>query len=304
MNPQQKQFNGGPGRGIAQWTEKERWATLEQFAKRNGFDKWKLNTQLLFIWHEMTNGGEGLALKELRKTNTVAEATVAFEKYYERAGVEAHKERIDMANDVAEVFNDVKEEIKEEMPQENNNTEQNKEEEQENKEDDSDDENDDKEDKNENRGRSGSEIKEQLENKYNGESGRLGGDELDKLGERYGDHKLYKDAVEGFRNMAEAFEKDMGKPLELTDSYRDYEAQVQCREDKGSLCAMPGTSNHGWGMAIDFASGINDFDSKEHKWMKENAPKFGWSHPDWAQRNGSKPEPWHWEYTGKGGELN
>ena len=38
--------------------------------------------------------------------------------------------------------------------------------------------------------------------------------------------------------------------------------------------------------------------AKEHTWLKENAPDFGWDNPDWARSGGSGPyEPWHWEYV-------
>jgi peptidoglycan DL-endopeptidase CwlO len=30
--------------------------------------------------------------------------------------------------------------------------------------------------------------------------------------------------------------------------------------------------------------------------MAANAGRFGWVHPDWAQKTGQNPEPWHWEF--------
>jgi hypothetical protein len=30
--------------------------------------------------------------------------------------------------------------------------------------------------------------------------------------------------------------------------------------------------------------------------MVENAGRFGWRNPDWAQADGRKPEAWHWEF--------
>ena len=59
---------------------------------------------------------------------------------------------------------------------------------------------------------------------------------------------------------------------------------------------MPGTSNHGWGQAVDLSGGIQSFGSAEFTWMQANAGKYGWKPPEWAQAGGSKPEPWHWEY--------
>ena len=50
-----------------------------------------------------------------------------------------------------------------------------------------------------------------------------------------------------------------GQNIGITDGYRSYDEQVQCRLEKGSLCANPGTSNHGWGKAVDIGGccGIN-----------------------------------------------
>ena len=52
------------------------------------------------------------------------------------------------------------------------------------------------------------------------------------------------------------------------------------------------------GRAVDLCGGINNFGTPAHLWMKQNAPLYGWFHPDWAEPNGSLPEPWHWEYAG------
>jgi len=62
------------------------------------------------------------------------------------------------------------------------------------------------------------------------------------------------------------------------------------------LAAVPGTSNHGWGIAVDLSGGINRFGTAEHQWMRRNAPYFGWILPSWAQERGSRPEAWHWEF--------
>lgn len=95
-----------------------------------------------------------------------------------------------------------------------------------------------------------------------------------------------------------AFQHRFNKPLVITDGYRDYARQVILKQDKGSYAATPGKSNHGWGTAIDFGSRVNIEGSDEYKWMKENAPEYGWLHPKWAEDgnpyNGQQ-EPWHWE---------
>lgn len=111
-------------------------------------------------------------------------------------------------------------------------------------------------------------------------------------------HRLRCDAARALDALSAEFTKEFGKPLSITDSYRDYAGQVACQQAKGSLCAVPGTSNHGWALAVDVASNVNVAGTREHKWMQNNASKHGWILPSWAQQGGSKPEPWHWEYVG------
>ncbi|WP_307859625.1 MULTISPECIES: M15 family metallopeptidase [Cellulomonas] len=113
-----------------------------------------------------------------------------------------------------------------------------------------------------------------------------------------GNARLRCDAAEALEALNAAFAAHFGRPLYVTDSYRSYGAQVACRANKGGLCAAPGTSNHGWGLAVDLAGGVQGFGTAEHQWMRENAASFQWVHPAWAQAGGSKPEPWHWEYVG------
>ena len=111
---------------------------------------------------------------------------------------------------------------------------------------------------------------------------------------RVGDgHRLRADAAKAFNRMAR--ERD----LCLTDSYRSYGAQVDVYGRKPNLAAIPGTSNHGLGLAVDLCGGVESFGTPAYRWMKANAPRFGWVHPSWAEPGGSRPEPWHWEYVGK-----
>ena len=52
---------------------------------------------------------------------------------------------------------------------------------------------------------------------------------------------------------------------------------------KPALAAVPGTSNHGWGLAVDLCGGIQNFGTPHYTWMKANAGRFGFLHPDWAE---------------------
>ncbi len=110
--------------------------------------------------------------------------------------------------------------------------------------------------------------------------------------------ELRCDAAEALDALNIAFRAEFGTDLAITDSYRSYAAQVACRRQKGSLCATPGTSNHGNGTAVDLGGDAYTFGTDQHDWMLAHAAEFGWELPDWAQAGGSKPEPWHWEFVG------
>lgn len=101
-------------------------------------------------------------------------------------------------------------------------------------------------------------------------------------------HYLRPDAAGAFRAMKRAAKKD-GITLTITDSYRSFASQQALAAQKGlysqgGLAAVPGTSEHGWGLAIDFGEG------EQRNWLAKNGKKFGFK---------TIPrEPWHWEYEG------
>ncbi len=106
------------------------------------------------------------------------------------------------------------------------------------------------------------------------------------------------DAAQAMNRLDAAYLVQFGAHLTITDSYRSFAAQVLCRKEKGNLCAVPGTSNHGLGVAVDFGGAAHIFGTTAHDWLLANAGTYGWHLPDWAHADGSKPEPWHWEYVG------
>jgi hypothetical protein len=108
---------------------------------------------------------------------------------------------------------------------------------------------------------------------------------------------LRTDAATAFNAMSKAYAARFGHPICVTDSYRSYAAQVDVRARKPTLAAVPGTSNHGWGLAVDLCDGVQTFGSPTHEWLRSAAPVFGWFHPAWAEPTGSKPEPWHFEFS-------
>lgn len=113
-----------------------------------------------------------------------------------------------------------------------------------------------------------------------------------------GAHLLRCDAAVSMRALASAFAAAFGRALCVTDSYRGFEAQVRLYGVKPSLAAVPGTSNHGWGLAVDLCGGVQSFGTVEYGWFAATAGAFGWVNPRWAQPGRGREEPWHWEFVG------
>lgn len=109
-------------------------------------------------------------------------------------------------------------------------------------------------------------------------------------------HMLRADAAAAFQRLNAAYADAFGEPICVTDSYRSLSVQQRLYVEKPDLAAVPGTSNHGRGVAVDLCGGINDYGTSAHEWMRDNAPEYDWVLPSWARADGSKPEPWHWEY--------
>jgi hypothetical protein len=117
-------------------------------------------------------------------------------------------------------------------------------------------------------------------------------------------HMLRCDAAERFTALSELFEQEFGYPIPITDSYRSYAAQITLAGIKPHLAAIPGTSNHGWGLAVDLGNPIAGGNSPEYVWLRVHGPDYGWDNPSWAQIGGSKPEPWHFEFFAAGSIPN
>ncbi|RBM20091.1 D-alanyl-D-alanine carboxypeptidase [Prauserella sp. PE36] len=113
-----------------------------------------------------------------------------------------------------------------------------------------------------------------------------------------GSHVLRCDAAQSFQAMSRAYAATFGETLCLTDSYRTFSAQVDLYRRKPSLAAVPGTSNHGWGLAVDLCGGAESFGTPQYGWLAVNARAFGWVNPGWARQGGGREEPWHWEFVG------
>lgn len=111
---------------------------------------------------------------------------------------------------------------------------------------------------------------------------------------------LRADAAAALERLNVAFRAALGHDLALDLTYRDHDTQVAMRAALGSVAAVPGTSSHGTGLALDVPELPCDYgwDSPAREWLVANGPAYGWVSPTWARENGSNPEYWHYEYRG------
>jgi hypothetical protein len=113
-------------------------------------------------------------------------------------------------------------------------------------------------------------------------------------------HRLRADAAAAVIRLNVAYRERFGADMCVTDSYRTYAEQVRLFATKPGLAARPGTSNHGWGLALDLCGGLQNAGTAQDSWMHAHSREFGWEHPDWAEPDGSRPEAWHWGYFAAG----
>lgn len=126
-----------------------------------------------------------------------------------------------------------------------------------------------------------------------GDDGTLSGFiPLDALQQVAPGHYLRPDAAKAFKAMRRAARRD-GISISITDSYRDYDAQVAVTAAKGdAMTATPGYSNHGWGLALD----INVNDPRTLEWLRDHGTDYGFN--ELRHSDGSVFEPWHYDFSG------
>lgn len=76
------------------------------------------------------------------------------------------------------------------------------------------------------------------------------------------------------------------RPTGSRSSYRLYKDQVYFWNNQPPLAAEPGTSNHGWGIAVDLA------EPWMRDWIDEHGAKYGW------RKTEALSEWWHVNYVG------
>lgn len=102
------------------------------------------------------------------------------------------------------------------------------------------------------------------------------------------EHRLWAPAANGLSALMDDAAAE-GIDIGITDSYRPLAVQERLAREKGlysqgGLAAVPGTSNHGWGVATDL-----DLDGPALEWMRENGWRYGFVED-------VPREPWHWTY--------
>ncbi|WP_291379938.1 M15 family metallopeptidase, partial [Demequina sp.] len=124
---------------------------------------------------------------------------------------------------------------------------------------------------------------------FTGENGQLPADQLCRLPDG---NYLRADAALALAELNAQFTSKFGRSLCVLEGYRSYADQVRMKSLRGYLAASPGTSMHGFGLAIDLCRG--DDRGAPWEWMNANAGAFNFVNPDWAKYR--LYEPWHWEY--------
>lgn len=130
------------------------------------------------------------------------------------------------------------------------------------------------------------------------------------------DERIYDDLIAMINAAA-----DDGVKLVAVSAYRTYEFQQKLYDRKvqyyidqgysksgaenkaGTIVAVPGTSDHSLGLAVDFNYLEQHYENtKELMWLKENAEEYGFVMryaKDKETLTGVIYEPWHYRYVGK-----
>lgn len=131
--------------------------------------------------------------------------------------------------------------------------------------------------------------------------------------------------AEAAKEMLEAAKKE-GLGMVVCSSYRDMDKQKEifnttvadhltggadyrtAYDNTKQSVALPGTSEHGMGMALDIVSSQYELldeaqaDTNEAKWLEQNCYKYGFIlryPPEKKAETGIIYEPWHYRYVGK-----
>lgn len=156
-----------------------------------------------------------------------------------------------------------------------------------------------------------------LVNKYNSLTEDFTPKDLTKIDSKYckdstSEEYLAKDALDAYIEMYDAATAE-GYNLLINSAYRSYQDQDKLYQTYYNLygesyvkkyAAKAGFSEHQTGLSLDVASKSSSIfeDSKEFKWMSENAYKYGFVlrfPKNMETVTGFQYEAWHYRYVGK-----
>lgn len=149
------------------------------------------------------------------------------------------------------------------------------------------------------------------------------GDPFNKKNET-SENKLITEAIVPLTNMLndwvkwmrdeQKFKGNNGNYAYITSIFRDFDKQVQVKKDRGNAAAPPGTSPHGWGIAIDLqyfdknGTLISNIENTPEffkygtnpaiQWLFDHSYMYGWVLPYTLRDGAGLDEHWHWEYHG------
>jgi hypothetical protein len=136
-----------------------------------------------------------------------------------------------------------------------------------------------------------------------GQNGALSISELSQVHHPHGIRAyLRKDAAIAWEAMRRASLSERGVdlyPLGPDSAYRTFAGQVRLKsfwrgQGQPQKAATPGTSNHGWGLAVDAGTGDKAAAQRMFDSINAIGHRFGWSHDEGARVG----EPWHFRYVG------
>ena len=95
------------------------------------------------------------------------------------------------------------------------------------------------------------------------------------------------------------YNNKVNRVMEANPDYTRKQAEIEAAK----AVAIPGTSEHQLGLAVDFNSTEDSFrNTKEFAWLQENCWDYGFIYrypDDKTDTTGIIPEPWHYRYVGK-----
>jgi LAS superfamily LD-carboxypeptidase LdcB len=116
------------------------------------------------------------------------------------------------------------------------------------------------------------------------------------------------------------FKGNNGNYISVISGYRTVETQEEIKNHAPNSSAIPGTSMHGWGIAVDFnfynkdgklvknyinnskpnlTEGYNFKTNPALEWLYDHSYQYGWIIPEGLRNDFGVEEFWHFEYHGK-----